>query len=63
MLASVKSTVVVLKWVRAAALEAKPINLVPNSNIGMIDEVWHFVNGKKTKYGSGEPLMGIGSTS
>lgn len=52
------STVAVLKWVRAAALEVKPINSVPDSNIVMIDEVWHFVDGKKTKYGSGEPLMG-----
>jgi transposase len=24
----------------------------------MIDEMWHFVNGKKTLFGSGEPLMG-----
>ena len=22
----------------------------------MIDEMWHFVNGKKRKFGSGEPL-------
>lgn len=52
------STVAVLKWVRAAALEAKPINSVSESDIVMIDEVWHFVNGKKIKYGSGVPLMG-----
>lgn len=52
------STVAVLKWVKAAALEANSINPVSESSIVMIDEVWHFVNGKKTKYGSGEPLMG-----
>lgn len=52
------STVAVLKWIKAAALEAKPLNPVAESDIVMIDEVWHFVNGKKTKYGSGEPLMG-----
>ena len=52
------STVAVLKWIKAAALEAKPINPVSESDIVMIDELWHFVNGKKTKYGSGEPLMG-----
>ena len=52
------STVAVLKWIRAAALEVKPINSVAESNIVMIDEIWHFVNGKKTKLGSGEPLMG-----
>jgi transposase len=52
------STVAVLKWVRAAAIEVKPVNPIPESDIVMIDEVWHFVNGKKTKYGSGEPLTG-----
>lgn len=52
------STVAVLKWVKTAALEAKPINPVSESDIVMIDEVWHFVNGKKIKYGSGEPLTG-----
>jgi transposase len=52
------STVAVLKWVRAAAIEVQPLHSVSSSDIVMIDEVWHFVNGKKTKFGSGEPLMG-----
>jgi len=52
------STVAVLKWVRAAALEVKPVDTVSSSDIVMIDELWHFVNGKKTKFGSGEPLTG-----
>jgi len=52
------STVAVLKWIKAAALEAKPLIPVAESEIVMIDEVWHFVNGKKIKCGSGEPLMG-----
>jgi transposase len=52
------STVAVLKWIRASALEAQPLNSVASSDIVMIDEVWHFVNGKKTKYGSGVPLTG-----
>lgn len=52
------STVAVLKWVRAAAIEVKPVNSISESDVVMIDEVWHFVNGKKTKYGSGEPLTG-----
>jgi len=52
------STVAVLKWIKAAALEAKPINPVSESGIVMINEVWHFVNGKKIKHGSGKPLMG-----
>jgi transposase len=52
------STVAVLKWVRGAALKTTAPIPVTDSNIVMIDEVWHFVNGKKTKYGFGEPLMG-----
>ena len=51
------STVAVLKWIRASALEIQPLNSVASSDIVMIDQVWHFVNGKKTKYGSGVPLM------
>lgn len=53
------STVAVLKWIRAAALSAEASSPVASSDIVMIDEMWHFVNGKKTKYGSGEPLMGF----
>lgn len=52
------STVAVLKWIRAAALEAKTPPSLPQSDVVMIDEMWHFVNGKKTKYGFGEPLTG-----
>jgi transposase len=52
------STVAVLKWIRAAAVEAEPLTPIAQSDIVMIDEVWHFVNGKKTKYGSGGPLTG-----
>lgn len=52
------STVAVLKWVRAAALEVKSQSTVSQPDIVMIDEMWHFVNGKKTKYGFGEPLTG-----
>jgi len=41
------STVAVLKWIKAAALEASSINPISESDVVMIDEVWHFVNGKK----------------
>ena len=41
------STVAVLKWIRAVALEVKTVNAVASFDIVMIDEVWHFVNGKK----------------
>lgn len=51
------STVAVLKWIRQAAAQ---IQEVPqeSAEVVMVDEFWHFVNGKKTKYGCGEPLMG-----
>ena len=51
------SVVAVLKWIKAAALKTTDLNPKTESEIVMIDEVWHFVNGKKTKYGCGEPLM------
>jgi len=40
------STVAVLKWVRnaAAQIEDKPVQ---KPDIIMVDEFWHFVNGKK----------------
>ena len=41
------SDVAVLKWIRASALEAQPLNSVASSDIVMIDEVWHFVKRKK----------------
>ena len=52
------STVAVLKWVRAAAAQVEPQHSKNSAEIVMIDEFWHFVNGKKTKHGYGEPLMG-----
>ena len=52
------SSVAVLKWVRSAALEVEPLQSVASSDIVMIDEMWHFVNGKKTKFGFGAPLTG-----
>ena len=52
------STVAVLNWVKAAALGISPPKPNKEPEIVMIDEFWHFVNGKKTKFGYGEPLMG-----
>ena len=52
------SVVAVLKWVKAAALPLELLNGQASSDVVMIDEVWHFINGKKTKYGYGAPLMG-----
>jgi transposase-like protein len=52
------STVAVLKWVRAAAAQIEAQAPAQKPDIVMIDEFWHFVNGKKTKFGCGEPLTG-----
>lgn len=45
------STVAVLKWIRAAALSAEVPSPVASSDVVMIDEMWHFVNGKKQNMG------------
>ena len=50
------SDVAVLKWIRKFS---DNITLpTEQAEIVQIDEFWHFVNGKKNRYGSGEPLMG-----
>ena len=49
------STVAVLKWVRAAGLAVGLPDPAAASDIVLIDEMWHFVNGKKTRFGSGGP--------
>ena len=47
----------VLKWVKAAADTLKDPDPRPSEPI-QVDEMWHFVNGKKTKFGSGGPFVG-----
>ena len=47
----------VLKWIRAAAQEIKEPQKTESTHI-QVDEMWHFVNGKKTKFGSGELFVG-----
>lgn len=51
------SVVAVLNWIKKAALNVAPLTGISSSDIVMIDEMWHFVNGKKTRCGSGAPLM------
>lgn len=51
------SDVAVLKWIRKEADLIEEIPPHADSKIVMIDEMWHFVNGKKRRFGSGEPLM------
>ena len=43
------SNVAVLYWIRDAAKDAKELNPKSDSSIVMLDEMWHFVNGKKNK--------------
>ena len=53
------SVVAVLKWIRKAANDLpKDKASFKSAEVIMLDEIWHFVNGKKRRYGSGEPLMG-----
>ena len=43
------SNVAVLYWIRAAGKIAPDLNSKSDSGIVMLDEMWHFVNGKKNK--------------
>ena len=52
------SVVAVLNWIKGAALQVEPLTGTSSSEVVMIDEMWHFVNGKKTRYGSGVPWTG-----
>ena len=51
------STVAVLKWIRQAASQIKETPQ-ESAEVVMVDEFWSFVDGKKTKFGCGEPLTG-----
>src|SRR5215216_691744 len=51
------SHVAVYKWVRAAGEDAPAPSTTLEGNIVQIDEMWHFVDGKKTRFGSGEPTI------
>jgi transposase-like protein len=49
------SHVAVYQGIRAAGEGTPPPSAAPADNIVQIDEMWHFVDGKKTRFGSGEP--------
>lgn len=51
------SAVAVLKWIRQASDKLEAVSS-PKATLIQVDEMWHFVNGKKTKFGSGEPFVG-----
>ena len=50
----------VLKWIRAASdkISAPEKAETSSCEVVQVDEMWHFVNGKKTKYGSGVRFVG-----
>jgi transposase-like protein len=47
----------VMKWICAASDDVQPPKMV-QSGVVQVDEMWHFVSGKKTKFGSGGPFVG-----
>ena len=49
------SHVAVYKWIRAAGEAAPQPSATSADSIVQIDEMWHFVDGKKTRFGSGRP--------
>ena len=51
------SHVAVYKWIRAAGEGAPAPSATPSDDIVQIDEMWHLVDGKKTRFGSGGPLI------
>jgi transposase len=51
------SAVSVLKWMRSEGKKIEQPNPKSDSGIVIIDEMWHYVDQKKQKFGSGEPLM------
>ena len=50
------SHVAVYKWLRKEAEATLEPSAQPSAGIVQIDEMWHFVNGKKTRFGSGGPM-------
>jgi transposase len=50
------SHVAAYRWVRAAGEGTPAPSPAPSGGIVQVDEMWHFVDGKKTRFGSGAPL-------
>jgi transposase len=51
------SDVSVYKWVKKYAEKLERPQVTPDCKTILIDEMWHFVNGKKTRYGSGKHMI------
>lgn len=56
------SEVAVYKWMQTAGQVTRKTN-PKEAEIIMIDEMWHYVNGKKRKFGSGKPMTLYGAKS
>ena len=55
------SHVAVYKWIRAAGESTPAPSATPSGGVVQIDEMWHFVNGKKTRWLlSGFGVVGLG---
>jgi transposase-like protein len=51
------SHVSVYRWMRKEAQAMRDPEVPADIEIVQIDEMWYFVNGKKTKFGSGKPMI------
>jgi transposase len=51
------SHVSVYRWVRAAGESVAKPDPKSHDTLLILDETWHFVNGKKTLAGSGKPMI------
>ena len=51
------SHVSIYRWIRKEAETMELPEVSEDVEIVQIDEMWHFVNGKKTRFGSGKPMI------
>lgn len=51
------SEVSIYRWIRSFGEQLPEPQVSANTRILILDEMWHYVDGKKTKLGSGEPMM------
>jgi transposase len=51
------SNVSVMKWIKKEAEHLPEPPVSEDATLIQIDEMWHFVNGKKTKFGFGKPMI------
>lgn len=53
------SRTAVLKWIRSAAANLPEPTIDSDIEEVQLDEMWHFINKKNKKYGSGEPWIAL----